>query len=88
MGIYYPNNIAVAGGISYPTKRFLHAQIIPDGYTCVMLTSCHDHIKAPLILGDPEENEVLEKKIVLSNNLLMQFFADNRMIPINCFEEL
>ena len=83
MLVYYPNNIAVAGGIPYPTRRSLHGHAIPAGYTCVMLTCCHERFKAPLILGDPEENGILEKNkfFALPNDSLMQFLPDKTMIP-------
>ena len=44
----------------------LHSHNVPADHVCVMLTTANTAVKAPLVLGDPEENETLDKNKVFA----------------------
>ena len=61
-----PDGIALAAGHLLPLQNFLHNHKVPSDHACVMITSAKECVKAPLVLGDPDENSVLQKNQVFA----------------------
>ena len=50
----------VACGWEQPLRTCLHGHRIPSGHICVQLTKSSPDVPAPVLLGDPDENTVLQ----------------------------
>lgn len=61
MLVYERGGVILAAGYEQHGQVTIHGHHIPAGHVCVLLTSAKANHKAPIILGDPEENTFLKK---------------------------
>lgn len=61
MIVYMVNGITQAAGHLDIQRSILHGKSIPPSHVCVMVTMVKENTKAPCVLGDPEENSLIEK---------------------------
>ena len=59
------NEVVYAAGHLRPQQRTLHCHDVPSDHVCVMVTKAVENVRAPLVLGDIEENSFLEKGKIL-----------------------
>ena len=59
--VYVVNGITLAAGHLDIQHSILHGRSIPPSHVCVMVTTVKENTKAPCVLGDPEENSLIEK---------------------------
>ena len=55
------NEVVYAAGHLCPQQRTLHCHDVPSDHVCMMVTKAIENVRAPLVLGDIEENSFLEK---------------------------
>lgn len=61
MVVYMENGSIIAAGNLLTDHHSIHGHSIPPHHVCVLLTAAKEKYKAPLVLGDEDENFFLEK---------------------------